>query len=160
MVAPAWHDLLKLAHVVSSTVLFGTGLGTMFQWVTAHRTGDVRAIANTTRNVVLADWIFTTTSGVIQPTTGIGLVLLDGYSPWSSWLVATYILYIIAGLCWLPVVGLQLRGARLAAAAARKGSELPAEYFRVFRIWFWLGWPAFIGLGFVFYLMTAKPTLW
>ena len=26
--------------------------------------------------------------------------------------------------------------------------------------WFWLGWPAFLGLIAVFWLMVAKPVLW
>jgi len=50
---------LKWLHVLSSTVLFGTGIGTAFQMGFAHRRGDVRAIAVVARNVVLADWLFT-----------------------------------------------------------------------------------------------------
>lgn len=160
MVAPDLHGLLLLAHVVSSTILYGAGFGTMFQWVAAHRTGDVRAIAATTRNVVLADWLFTATSGIVQPTTGLWLALLDGIPLSSSWLMATYGLYIIAGLCWLPVVGLQLRGAALARMAALEGRPLPDSYHRIYRIWFRLGIPAFTSLTVVFYLMTAKPRLW
>ena len=52
--------LLKTLHVLSATVLFGTGLGTAFHmWVT-HRRGEVRAIAVTAANVVQADFLFTT----------------------------------------------------------------------------------------------------
>lgn len=160
MVAPDLHGLLLLAHVVSSTILYGAGLGTMFQWVAAHRAADVRAIASVTRNVVLADWLFTATSGIVQPATGFCLVWLDRTPPWSSWLVVTYALYAVAGLCWLPVVRLQLRGAVLAREAVRDGIPLTDTYHRIYRTWFRLGIPAFAGLTIVFYLMTAKPRLW
>jgi len=36
---------LKWAHIVSSTVLFGTGAGIAFFFIRAQRTGDVRVIA-------------------------------------------------------------------------------------------------------------------
>ncbi len=66
----------------------------------------------------------------------------------------------IVGLCWLPVVWIQLRLRDIAAYAAAKGAELPAGYFRLFRVWFWLGWPAFAGVIAIFVLMIWKPRLW
>lgn len=42
-------------------------------------------------------------------------------------------------------------------AALETGTQLPPRYHRLFRLWFLLGWPAFIGLVVVFYLMVAKP---
>jgi len=51
--------LLKTVHVVSAALLFGTGRGMAFFVFMAYRGRDVRAIAVTTRNVVLADWLFT-----------------------------------------------------------------------------------------------------
>ncbi len=154
------YPILKTIHILSSTLLFGTGLGTAFHMYATHLRGDVKAIASTARNVVLADWLFTSTSGVVQPVTGIAMVIMAGYSPWSSWLVMTYVLYVVAGICWLPVVFLQMRVAKTTAACAAEMVPLPASYHRDMRLWFWLGWPAFIGLVGVFYLMTAKPTLW
>ena len=151
-------ELLKTLHILSSTLLFGTGLGTAFHmWVT-HLRGDVRAIASTARNVVLADWLFTTTSGVVQPVTGVMLARIESYPLTASWLVATYVLYVLAFVCWLPVVFLQMRAARLAQAA--QFGELGSAYQRTMHAWFWLGWPAFIALVIVYWLMVAKPTLW
>ena len=148
-------------HIVSSTVLFGLGAGTAFHMLATHLRGDVRAIASTARNVVLADWLFTSTSGVVQPASGVALVWLTGYPPLSSWLVVTYLLYLVAGACWIPVLVLQMRMERLALAAARSGATtLPPAYHEAFRTWFWLGWPAFLALVAVFWLMVAKPTLW
>jgi uncharacterized membrane protein len=154
------YFIIKTLHILSSTLLFGTGLGTAFHMYATHLRGDVKAIAATARNVVLADWLFTSTSGVVQPVTGIAMISMAGYSPWSSWLVVTYMLYVIAGLCWLPVVFLQMRVAKIAAISATSMTPLPAAYYQDMRLWFWLGWPAFIALLGVFYLMTAKPGWW
>lgn len=148
---------LKWVHILSSTVLFGTGLGTALQMVLAHRAGDVRAIAVVTRNVVRADWLCTLPSGIVQPLSGVALILLSGWNPHAKWLMAAYGLYALAGLCWIVVVVLQLRMARLAARAAQDGTPLPSAYFALYRAWFALGWPAFVGLVIVFALMVFKP---
>lgn len=152
--------ILKTLHVLSSTVLFGTGLGTAFHLWMTHRRGDVPAIASAARNVVIADWLFTASSGIVQPATGFALVLVAGYDPLSSWLVVSYGLYVLAGACWIRVVCLQIRVAAIAARSASAGAALPAEYRRAMREWFLLGWPAFTGLLGIFWLMVAKPELW
>jgi uncharacterized membrane protein len=151
---------LKALHILSSSLLFGTGLGTAFHMWATHLRGDVKAIAATARNVVLADWLFTATSGVVQPVTGVGLILMAGYDPRSPWLILTYGLYALAGACWLIVVRLQIRIGDIAVRCAAKGLALLPEYYRIMRAWFWLGWPAFISLLGIFWLMAMKPDLW
>jgi uncharacterized membrane protein len=146
----------KWLHILSSTVLFGTGIGTAFQMVWAIRSGNIHAIHTTARGVVIADWLFTTPAGIIQPATGLWLIWLQGYSLTEPWLIATYALYVIAFLCWVPVVKLQIRIRDLTADAA----TLPAQAQRAFNIWFILGWPAFGALVMVFWLMVNKPILW
>lgn len=149
--------IIKWLHILSATVLFGTGLGTaLHMWLT-HLRGDVRAIASTARNVVLVDWLFTATSGVIQPVTGFMLVYMAGYDPLAPWLVWSYALYVLAFACWAPVVWLQIKVRDIAANAVAQDSQLPDDYYRYMRHWYWLGWPAFIGLLIAFYLMVAKP---
>lgn len=148
---------LKTLHILSSTVLFGTGIGTAFFMWMAHRRGDVAGIAITARHVVLADWLFTTPAIVAQPLTGFWLLHLMGL-PWSTtWIWLSIALYLLAGACWLPVVAIQYRVRSLAEAAHRDGMPLPAAYFRLMRWWFALGWPAFISLVAVFWLMVRKP---
>jgi uncharacterized membrane protein len=149
---------LKLIHILSSTLLFGTGIGTAFHMLATHLRGNVPAIASTTRNVVLADWLFIATSGVVQPLSGLGLVYLGGWDPQAPWLLATYGLFALAGLCWLIVVRLQLQMAVLAGDAIASDT-LPSAYFHLMRLWFALGWPAFLALVAVFWLMVAKPEL-
>jgi len=154
------YQALKWVHILSSTVLFGTGMGTAFHMWMAHLRGDPRTIATVAANVVLADWLFTLPAGIAQPVTGVAMMFMVGFSPWETWLVVTYGLYLLALGCWLPVVVLQMRARDLAAAAAACGGPLPPAYHRIMRRWFVLGWPAFIALVVVFWLMVTKPALW
>ena len=150
----------KWVHILSSTVLFGTGLGTaLHMWLT-HMSGNVAAIAVATRNTVRADWAFTTPSVILQPLSGVALIELAGYDWWESWLVAALGLYGLAGVCWLIVVKLQLTMRDLACAAAQSEQDLPEAYFRCARAWFWLGWPAFLAVIAIFWLMVFRPPLW
>jgi uncharacterized membrane protein len=150
---------IKWLHILSSALLFGTGLGTAFHGLRGSISGDLRAIAVTSRSVVVADWVFTTPAVILQPTTGILLVLAQGWPLTTPWLLLSLGLYALAGACWLPVVWLQIRMQRLATAALEAGTELPDAYRRCFHWWFALGWPAFSAVILVFYLMVVKPDL-
>ncbi len=148
---------LKLIHILGATVLFGTGLGIAFFMFMANRTHDPAVIAGVSRIVVVADASFTATAVVIQPLTGFALAWLVGFSTYHAWIVASLVLYVLVGACWLPVVWIQAQMHKLAAAAVRDGTPLPARYHQLFRVWFWLGWPAFIGVIAIFGLMIWKP---
>lgn len=154
------YVIAKALHILSSTVLFGFGAGTAWYLWNAHLTRDPATIAAVARMVVRADWIFTGTSGIVQPVTGLWLVHLAGYSLAEPWLIVTYGLYALAFACWVPVVALQIRAQRLAEIAAARGEPLGPEYNRTMRLWFALGWPAFLGLIGIYWLMVAKPALW
>ena len=148
------YDWIKILHIISASVLFGTGLGTAFYMFYVNQQKNIALIA---KEVVIADWLFTTTSGIIQAVTGLILVYLKGYSLLSLWVWGAIFGYGIAGICWLPVVWLQARCRDLAFAALANNSPLPAEYRKYFRIWWLLGIPAFLALVGVFYLMINKP---
>jgi uncharacterized membrane protein len=151
------YVIVKWLHILSSTLLFGTGLGSAFYMFFTSLTRDARAVASVVRLVVIADWSFTTPTIVIQPLTGFYLIHLAGF-PWSSkWIVWSIVLYVLAGACWLPVVWIQIRMRELAHSADRAGTALPAQYFAYFRWWTALGFVAFFALIAVFYLMVAKP---
>jgi uncharacterized membrane protein len=150
---------LKLVHLLGGAVLFGTGFGIAFFLWMAHCTRDPAAIAHTARMVVIADAAFTATAVVVQPFTGVILAWYAGYSFFELWIVLSLALYVLVGACWLPVVSIQLQIRDLAAAAASNGTTLPEHYYRLFRVWFWLGWPAFGGVIAIFALMIWKPIL-
>lgn len=148
---------VKWLHILSSTFLFGTGLGSAFYMLFTSLSRDVRATAVVVRYVVLADWLFTTPTIILQPLTGFYLMHLAGYPMTSSWIVWSIVLYFVAGACWLPVVWMQIRMRRFAQEAVDRNEALPPIYWRYLRIWVLLGIPAFFALVIVFYLMVAKP---
>lgn len=149
------YGLIKTLHILSATVLFGTGLGTAYFMWSANRTRDAHVIASVARTVVRADWLFTTPTVILQPLSGIWLVEAAGY-PWAGWVGVSLGLYAVAGLCWLPVVWLQIRMRDGAQHAATYCHTLPPSYWRDARTWFWLGVPAFISMVGVFFLMVLK----
>lgn len=154
------YVIAKTVHIISSTILFGFGAGTAWYFWNAHLTRDPATIASVGRMVVRADWIFTGISGVVQPASGLWLIHLAGYSPTASWLITAYGLYALAFACWAVVVRLQIKAQRLASAALERNDGLGPDYERTMRLWFALGWPAFLGLITIFWLMVAKPSLW
>jgi len=148
---------LKWLHIVGAAVIFGTGLGTAFHfWITQRREG-VAAIAAAARSTVLADYLFTLPAVLLQPLTGLGLAAMAGYPLTSTWIVSAFVLYLVAGACWVPVVFIQVRLRDLAEASARDGSPLAPEFARLVRRWTLLGWPAFIAMAATIWLMIARP---
>ena len=148
----------KWLHILSSTLLFGTGLGSAYYMFFTSLTRDPRAVAIVVRYVVLADWLFTTTTIIFQPLSGWYMAHLAGIPLSTPWLFWTFVLYFVAGACWLPVVWIQIRMRALAQAAVTHNQPLPPRYFTLLKIWTALGVPAFFALVIVFYLMVAKPT--
>ena len=149
---------LKYLHILSMVLLFGTGLGSAFYKWMADRSGNLAHIAVVNRHVVLADWIFTTPTVIFQPLSGLGMVYLLGLPLATPWITLSLGLYVFAGLCWLPVVWLQIRMRNLADAALMAQTPLPAEYWRYARVWFWLGVPAFVAMVGVVFLMVFKTS--
>ncbi len=149
---------VKFIHVLSSVALVGTGFGTAFYLFFANRSGSVAAQAVVSHWVVKADTWFTTPAVIVQPLSGFYMVYLAGFpltTPWLMWAIG---LYLLAGACWLPVVWLQLKLRDMAHIAHSRGTPLPALYSQYARWWEVLGYPAFIAMVGVFYLMVVKPS--
>jgi len=149
---------LKFLHVIGACVLLGTGAGIAFFMLLAHRQGNPQVIAGVARIVVIADFVFTATAVVAQPVSGVLLALHAGYPMTEGWIVLSILLYLLTGAFWLPVVWMQMRMRTLACKAAETGVDLPAEYHRLFRLWFAFGFPAFAAVLAIFWLMIAKPS--
>jgi uncharacterized membrane protein len=149
--------LVKWIHVVSSVILVGTGFGSAFYLFCANHFGDDAAKCFVGRYVVLADWMFTTPAVIVQPLTGFWLMHAAGWSLATPWLAAGVATYIFVGLCWLPVVVLQIRMHRMARAALATGDSLPEAYRRMARWWEGLGYLGFGGAMLLFWLMVTKP---
>lgn len=150
------YALLKLLHILAAVVVAGTGTGIAFFMLMAYRSKNVQAIAVTTRHVVLADWLFTAPAVVIQLITGLLLMKTLGYSYTSQWFFTVIGLFILVGLCWVPVLVLQYR-LRAFSLAAESDNVLPDQFGKYMTRWITLGIPAFIFILVIFWLMVFKP---
>jgi len=142
---------VKLVHILSATVLFGTGLGTAFFMLRAHLSRNDEAMAVTTRNVVMADWLFTTPAVIVQLLTGLWLTDKLNISFGSTWFIAVICLYGFVGICWIPVVWIQIRIRDLIAGGAQRDA-----YRLLMRWWMALGVPAFASVLVLFFLMVFR----
>ena len=150
--------IVKTLHIISSTILFGTGIGIAFFMYRSLFTDKLEEKLYAASNTVLADKLFSFPAVIVQPLTGFWLIAESGFSWNEYWLLTTYVIYIIAAACWIPVVWIQIQLKEMLTESINNKNELPARYHKLFKIWLTLGWPAFMGLVFVFYLMVTKPS--
>src|SRR4051794_20118997 len=123
----------------------------------SHRSGDIRAIVVASRNVVIADWLFTAPAVVVQPATGAWMAWQAGIPVTTGWLALALGLYVLTGACWLPVVWLQIRMHQLARNALRYGGPLAPHLQRYAPLGFILRWPAFLSLVATLLLLDGQP---
>jgi uncharacterized membrane protein len=150
----------KTAHIISATILMGTGVGiAFFCWFgsrAAIRDRNIVALRMVLRFTVLADALFTAPAVVVQAVTGAMLMSLAGW-PWiSPWSVGTIGLFGLVGACWLPVVWIQWRMKKLADHAL-DSDTLPQMFTSLFRAWMLLGIPALAAMLTLMFMMVAKP---
>jgi uncharacterized membrane protein len=152
--------VVKWVHVLSSTILFGAGVGSAFHLFASSLRGQVGGAAGSARNVVLADWLLTTPSAIAQPVTGgwlVHLLHLPISTPWVAWSLA---LYVVAIGCWLPVLWIQLRMRDYAVDAELRNEPLSRGYRRLFAWWTALGCAAFLAFVLIFWLMVTRQVPW
>lgn len=148
---------LKYLHVLGAIVILGTGSGIAFFMLMAHRSRDAAFIARTAGVVVIADMLFTLTAVIAQPITGGALMRLASIDITERWLATSLVLYLVAGLFWVPVIFMQIEMRDLAREALAKRAPLPPRYFALFRRWCLFGIPGFGSVMIILWLMIAKP---
>jgi len=151
--------VVKWLHLLGAAVLFGTGMGiAFFAWFGYRRgmqEGNIGLIQGVLRLTVIADTVFTATAAIAQPVTGWFLWRMTGGRWPDRWLLWVLVLYAFVGACWLPVVWLQIL-LRNGAVRAQTVGQLDARFHGRFRLWFALGWPAFLAVLGLFGLMLAR----
>jgi uncharacterized membrane protein len=152
------YFILKFLHILGAIVILGTGSGIAFFMLMAHRSGDAAFIAATAGTVVIADLLFTASAVILQPFTGGFLMQMSSTGTTEPWIVASLLLYAVAGLFWLPVVFMQIEMRNLARQAVADHAPLPPRYHTLFRRWFWFGVPGFGSVIVILWLMIAKPS--
>ena len=150
----------KIAHILSAAIVFGTGLGiAFFCWFgyrNALRSRDIGALRSALRLTVIADACFTAPAIVFQALSGVILMNYLGWPLVSAWSIAVWVLFLLAGACWLPVLYIQARLSRESRETASIDA-LPPWFHTWFRRWFVLGIPAFAAVIAIYWLMIAKP---
>jgi uncharacterized membrane protein len=149
--------IVKWVHILSATILFGTGIGSAFYLFMANRKRNVANIHFAASQVVIVDFCFITPAVILQLATGLWLLRLTGYSLTEPWVAWGLVLYFFAGFCWLPVVWMQIKMRDMAKAALKSGAPLPEAYWRLDRWWILAGSLTFPAVVVVFYLMVVKP---
>lgn len=144
---------VKLIHIISATLLFGTGLGSAFYMFMAYRSGNMNVMAEINRIVVIADFCFTTPTVIIQLVSGLYLLNSIGLEWTSAWSLSVLGLYLFVGACWLPVVWLQIS---MRNNASRLKSP-DARYRLHMKIWMILGMMAFPAVIILYMFMVYKP---
>jgi len=151
--------IVRWLHVIGACVLLGTGAGIAFFMLMAHRTKKPAIIAHTASIVVIADMLFTASAAVVQPISGVALAWLSGWSLSEGWIILSVILYVVVGVFWLPVVWIQIRLRDLAWQADEAGGPLTEQYHQWFRVWFLCGFPAFLAMLAIVWLMLSRPQI-
>jgi uncharacterized membrane protein len=153
------YSIWKTAHIISAAILFGTGLGiAFFAWFgyrRAMRINSIEALRTVLHLTVVGDSAFTAPAVVFQALSGFVLLHINGWSLFSPWALTVFVLFVLVGLLWLPVVVIQIALSR-EADKALSVANLSARFQRRFMIWFVLGVPAFIGVIALFFLMVVK----
>ena len=154
--------IIKTLHIISSVLMVGTGFGSAFYLFFANRSNSIAAQAVVSKWVMRADYYFTTPAVIFQPLSGLWMLHYLGM-PWEwsemwLWVKWTFALYALAGACWLPVVWLQIKMYKMAQTAYANGdSKLPPVYKKYQKYWELLGYPAFVAMVVVYFLMVMKP---
>lgn len=148
--------LLKMIHILSATVITGTGAGIAFFMFMANLSKNHQALAVTTRHVVLADWCFTMPAVIIQLISGLLLMNLLGYSFDSAWFGWVIGLFAFIGVCWIPVIVIQYKLRALANKPTLDRAD-QKQFKQWMKIWTALGIPAFTALLVIYWLMVFKP---
>ena len=150
------HLIVKFVHIVSSTLLLGMGVGSAFFLFAAYRRGH-NALRGTANHVVVADWSVLAPAAVVQLVSGLWLTWQLNIPFGSAWFVSVLGLFVLAGLCWLPMAFIQFELSHTAQASPSQG--LYPRDRKLMRIWAVLGALGTASLLVLFWLMVAKPGL-
>ncbi len=151
---------LKYIHVISATVLFGSGLSLAFIGMRIFNSKNVKIIGSVGPIIVFLDVALTIPSAIVQLTTGFMMANIMEMNFFSGWTGASLkILILVACFFWLPGAWLQHQMSSIAKNCEVNRIGLSSRYLKYLKIWMLLGIPSTIGMLTIFYLMIFKPNL-
>ena len=102
------YQTIKMIHILSATIMIGTGLGSAFYLYITYKTAQFSTVRDVLKLVVLADLIFTTPSVIVQLITG--LMLSDRLNLYNTdWFILVIILSFFILITWLGAVVIQYK---------------------------------------------------
>lgn len=150
--------VLLAIHILAAVIFMGNMITAAFWKTRADRSGNLEAIALTTRAVLQADYMFTGPGIVLLLVTGIWMVGLTDFARFQEpWLGSSLVLLIVTGVIWAGILlPLQIRLARLAREGAASGA-LDPSYRRASRRWAMFGGIATLLPVVILFLMVLRP---
>ncbi|MCF6243048.1 MAG: DUF2269 domain-containing protein [Bacteroidales bacterium] len=148
------YHLLKLIHILSATLMIGTGLGSAFYLYFTYKKSQFSTVKEVLNLVIIADMIFTTPSVIIQLITGILLSNMLGLT-YTNWFWVVLSVSFIVLILWVRAAFIQVELKKL----IKNKTEFPAKFHQLMNVWFYLGLPSFLGAVFLYYLMVYKVFL-
>lgn len=148
------YHLLKLIHIISATLMIGTGLGSAFYLYVTYKRSSVSTVKDVLKFVILSDKIFTAPSVVVQVVTGILLsnIMQLTFTRWF-WIVISVSFIIL--ILWLRAAFIQVKLNKI----LEEENQLTDRFHKLMDIWFYLGIPSFLGSIFLYYMMVYKSFL-
>jgi uncharacterized membrane protein len=126
---------LKFLHVAGACLFVGNNLVTPFWKLLADRTRQPAVVAHAQRLITLTDFVFTGGGIALLLGSGHAMIAMNPVLWQQAWLRLGYAAFGLSGVLWLGVLlPVQIRQARLARAFAN-GEAIPAEYWRLARVW-------------------------
>lgn len=151
---PMSYQLLKLIHILSATLMIGTGIGSAFYLFLTYKKAQFSTVKDVLKLVILADTIFTTPSVIIQLITGVMLSNKMGMT-YSNWFWIVIAVSFVVLVLWIRAAFIQLKLRKI----IENETKLPPQFHKLMKVWFYLGIPSFLGAIFIYYLMVYKTFL-
>lgn len=148
---------LKSLHLLGVVLFVGNIVVTGWWKTQADRTRHPAIVAFVQRQVTLTDWIFTFGSSTLAVVGAYANVYLHDLPLDAPWLLWGQALFFASGLPWVAIlIPLQIRLARLTRGFAG-GGPIPDDYWRLNRLWLWVGILATVLPAANLYFMVFKP---
>lgn len=148
------YQFLKLIHILSATLMIGTGLGSAFYLFFSYKKASASTVKDVLKLVVVADSVFTLPSVIVQLITGILLSNMMSMI-FTKWFWIVIAISVIVLFLWIFAVFIQYKLKRL----LDEKEEITPLFHALMKQWYYLGIFSFSGSIFLYYLMVYKPFL-
>jgi uncharacterized membrane protein len=149
---------IKFVHVLAAAAMFGTWLALAIFRQLAHASRNTSVVALVARFAVIAEWMVMVAAVALQPISGFLLAFAVGVSPLDEWwLEVSEILFVVVAIGWIAAFLIQRRIRKLSHQAVLDSVRLPDDYYRLYRIYAVITWPALAATAVIFLLMVWQP---